>query len=330
MSFGKAVDLLRLAMMAACHRGVCLADVEEEFGGVRRTAQRMIAALQEAFPATEHFVADDGHHFWRLPARAVAPLLTPSAEELVAVTVAIGELERIDMAGEAAKLRGLANKVRALIPGASELRLATDEEALLEAMGFAARPGPRPALNAAVDDAIAEAFKGPFHLKIDYQSRTDGAPMWRTIEPLGLLLGARRYLIGVDTAKRDGRFRHYRVEDIRSAEVVDQSFAMPADFDLRDYATRAFGSFHNDAEFGEVVWQFSSEAADRARRYTFHPGQEVKELADGGLEVRFHASGHLEMAWHLYSWGESVEVIEPAGLANLVHPFRRSDFAALP
>ena len=50
MSFSKAVDLLRLAMMATGRRGICLADVEAEFGGVRRTAQRMIAALQEAFP----------------------------------------------------------------------------------------------------------------------------------------------------------------------------------------------------------------------------------------------------------------------------------------
>lgn len=56
MSFAKAVDLLRLAMIAGGRTGVCLADVESEFGCVRRTAQRMIAALQEAFPATEHYV----------------------------------------------------------------------------------------------------------------------------------------------------------------------------------------------------------------------------------------------------------------------------------
>ena len=47
MSFSKAVDLLRLAMMATSRQGVCLSDVEAEFGGVRRTAQRMIAALEE-------------------------------------------------------------------------------------------------------------------------------------------------------------------------------------------------------------------------------------------------------------------------------------------
>ena len=129
MSFAKAVDLLRLAMMATSRQGVCLSDVEAEFGGVRRTAQRMIAALEEAFPATEHYVGDDGRHYWRLPSRAVAPLLSPSAEELVSLRSAISELERVDMNGEANQLRSFERKVRALIPSDRTLRLATDEEA---------------------------------------------------------------------------------------------------------------------------------------------------------------------------------------------------------
>lgn len=202
----------------------------------------MIAALEEAFPATEHFVGEDGRHYWRLPSRAVAPLLTPTADELVGLRSAIAELDRIDMHGEATQLRGLEQKVRALIPTDRTARLATDEEALLEAMGFAARPGPRPAQNDAVDQAISTALKGPSQLRISYQSRTDPQPTWRTIEPLGLLLGSRRYLVGIDTTKRDGRYRHYRVEDILAAQVLDQSFAFPEEFDLQAYATRAFGS----------------------------------------------------------------------------------------
>ena len=63
MSFTKAVDLLRLAMMATSRQGVCLSDVEAEFGCVRRTAQRMILALQEAFPATDHAVGEDLRHY---------------------------------------------------------------------------------------------------------------------------------------------------------------------------------------------------------------------------------------------------------------------------
>ncbi len=38
----------------------------------------------------------------------------------------------------------------------------------------------------------------------------------------------------------------------------------------------------------------------------------TREL-DGSLLVRFEAAGHLEMAWHLYAWGDAVEVVKPAG-----------------
>jgi predicted DNA-binding transcriptional regulator YafY len=330
MSFFKAVDLLRLAMMATGRRGVCLADVEAEYGCVRRTAQRMIAALQDAFPATEHQIGEDGRHYWTLPARAIAPLLSPSADELAAMSTAVATLERAGQGSEAALLRTLGQKVRALVPPEKGSRLAVDEEALLEAMGYAARPGPRPTLNAQVDEAISYALKGPFHLAIDYRSRAETTPSLRTIAPYGLLLGARRYLVGIDVARNDGRLRHYRVEDISRAEPLDSSFDYPEDFNLASYAERAFGSFHNDFEYGEVVWKFAPAAVDRARRFLFHPSQTSEITDDGSLIVRFHASGHLEMAWHLYSWGDSVEVLAPPALAAMVGPWRRGDFPSLP
>lgn len=330
MSFSKAVDLLRLAMMSSGRRGICLAEVEAEFGCVRRTAQRMIEALQQCFPAVEHYVGDDSRHYWRLPSRAVAPLLTPSAEELAAMTTAVEELDREGFQFEAQSLRLLNSKVRALVPAEASARVAVDEEALLEALGHATRPGPRPIHNEVIDEAISEALKGPFHLKIAYRSRGDAEPSIRTVAPYGLLLGARRYLVALDTAKPDQALRHYRVEDISSAELLSTSFERPADFSLTDYAHRAFGSFHNGAEYGEVAWKFAPRAANRARRFQFHPTQQLEELEDGSVIVRFTASGHLEMCWHLYEWGDSVEVLAPSALASLVHKHRRSDFPALP
>ncbi|MHA3793042.1 WYL domain-containing transcriptional regulator [Sphingomonas sp. YL-JM2C] len=330
MSFGKAVDLLRLAMMSTGRVGVCLTDIESEFNCVRRTAQRMVAALQEVFPATEHHIGDDGRHYWTLPARAIASLLSPSADELAALTSAIAELDRVGMGPEATQLRQLDHKVRALVPPERGARLAVDEEALLEAMGFAARPGPRATTTSEVDEAISQSLKGPFHLEIDYRSRADAGAQKRTIAPYGLLLGARRYVVGTDIAKKDGRIRHYRVEDITTARTLDSSFPYPSEFNLTSYAQRAFGSFHNEDEYGEIIWRFRPDAAGQAQRFLFHPTQTSDIEEDGSLVVRFNASGHVEMAWHLYSWGDAVEVIEPAALAALVHPYRRADFPALP
>ena len=329
MSFGKAVDLVRLAMSSTGRRGVCLSEIEEEYGCVRRTAQRMVEALQQCFPATEHYVGDDGRHYWRLPSRAIAMLLSPCAEELAAMTAAIGELERGGQQFEAEQMRRLDRKVRALVPEASSARVAVDEEALLEAMGHAARPGPRAVSNPAVDEAIATSLKGPFHLKIIYKGRADESAAERIIAPFGLLLGARRYLVGQDIAK-DDVLRHFRVEDIASAVPLDSSFEIPEDFSLDDYAQRAFGSFHNDAEYGEVAWKFAPQAADRARRYQFHPGQQTVECDDGSMIVKFCASGQLEMCWHLYAWGDDVEVLSPPSLAAMVNRYRRDDFPSLP
>lgn len=330
MSFAKAVSLMKLANMAAGRTGVCLSQVEEEFAVVRRTAQRMIAALQDAFPATEHYRGYDGRHYWRLPSRAIAHLLTPSVDELVALATACDHLQSAGLHREAQQLRTLREKVKALVPDDKSASLATDEEALLEALGYAAKAGPQPTQNPNVNEAIAEALKGFSCLEIEYRSRSESEASVRTIEPLGLLLGARRYLVAIDTAKRDGRYRHYRVEDIASAKVLSTGFVPPKDFDLRAHSRQAFGSYHHPDEYGPVVWRFAPHAAHWARRYQFHPDQVVDECADGSLQVRFEASGHLEMAWHLYAWGDAVEVVEPPALARMVQQHRRNDFPALP
>lgn len=329
MSFAKGQELLKLAMMATGRSGVSLEEIAGEWGCSHRTAQRMTDALQAAFPQTETEDGDDRKRRWRIHAKVIAPLLTPSAEELAALATAITELDAEQMTAEAATLRQLQSKVRALLPPGVGTRLAVDEEALLEALGHAARPGPQPLINGEVNAAISEALKGPFLLRITYRRRTQDKPSERVVAPHGLLLGVRRYLVARDTAKKNARLQHYRVEEIYSAEVLGESFEIDPSFSLRAHAQKGFGSYESAAEHGEVVWRFSPDAAPHARRFVFHPTQMVEEEKDGSLLVRFRASGHLEMCWHLYSWGKSVEVLQPAALREMVHGHQR-DFEVLP
>ena len=55
----------------------------------------------------------------------------------------------------------------------------------------------------------------------------------------------------------------------------------------------------------------SPAAAEDAAEYIFHPDQKTERTADGALVVRFRAGGALEMSWHLQTWGDAVEVLEP-------------------
>lgn len=330
MAMTKAQDLLTLAMLATRRSGVSLEAIREALACSPRTAQRWTQALEAAFPQTVREIDDERRAHWRIPARTIAPLLTPSADELAALSSAIAELEAAGMGSEARIARSLERKVRALIPPEKGARLEVDEEALLMALGHAARPGPRPAANQAVDEAIHEALKGPQRLRILYRKRDEDEPRERTVAPHGLLLGVRRYLVARDCAKAaDAPLQHYRVEEIYQADVLDESFALDADFDIKRHAERGFGSFESRAEYGEVVWRFSPEAAPQARRYIFHPTQTVEMMDDGSVIVRFTASGHLEMCWHLYSWGHHVEVLQPSALKAMTEGFQQK-FPALP
>jgi predicted DNA-binding transcriptional regulator YafY len=62
------------------------------------------------------------------------------------------------------------------------------------------------------------------------------------------------------------------------------------------------------------VLRVTPGGAAEARAWRWHPTQTVEDRADGGVEVRFRASGMRELAWHLFSWGEQVQIVAPERL----------------
>ena len=327
MSFAKADQLLRLAMLATGRQmGISLAEIAEEFGCNHRTAQRMTRALEMLFHDVDTLTDNERRKRWRLRDQRLGPLLRLSARELSAITVAADELRTIGDLTTASEIVALRDKLLALLPAAEARRAEVDADALLEAQGFAARPGPKSASQPGIDAAVADALTGPFLLAIRYQGKADEDPRDRVVAPYGLILGQRRYLVAKAAEAMEGPLRSFRMDRILSAEALPESFAQEPDFDIHTHARRAFGAFQNDEQFGEVVWRFDLRAADNARGFEFHPDQVTEDQPDGSLIVRFDASGWMEMCWHLYQWGDAVEVLEPETLRKMVEGYRRSDF----
>lgn len=332
LSFTKAMDLLRLAEMAAArHMGVNLQDIVEAFGCDYRTAQRMTRALEDTFPAVVTHQDASRRKFWRLPGRSAQMIFAQGLREpeLTALEIAIRQCDREGAAEDAGHLRRLRDRLIAAMPAFDARRAETDAEALLVAHGFASRPGPRVRSAQGLLETIAEALKAPFRLAFSYPGAGGAGLRERLVDPHGLLLGTRRYLVAREVGG-DGRWRHFRLDRISEARATGASFARDPDFDLEAHAARAFGSYHDDGEYGEVIWRFSPAAAPVAREFVFHPRQELTENPDGTLTVRFHAAGQLEMAWHLYQWGAEVEVLAPERLRRIIDAHRRADFPALP
>lgn len=331
MSYAKAADLLRVAEMAMSRfNGITLQDITQEFGCDHRTAQRMMRSFETVFPQVDILEGEDRRRRWLLPRHDPRWLQAQGIRdaELATLELAATRAERDGGPDEAQRLRVLRDRLLAAMPASQARRTEADAEALLEAQGFASRPGPRIMLDLRLLGTLTEALRAPFTIEITYKS-AEGITSERLLEPYGLLLGIRRYLVA-RPVRGDGKMRRFRLDRIRAARITGQSFARDPEFDLARFSARAFGSFYSDSEYGPVVWHFSPEAAGVARQFVFHPEQEMIDEPDGSLIVRFTASGHMEMAWHLYQWGDQVDVVAPDVLREIVAAHRRSDFPALP
>ncbi len=91
--------------------------------------------------------------------------------------------------------------------------------------------------------------------------------------------------------------------------MTDEAFERDPEFDLQRYASRSFGTFQERPV--DVVLRFDARATPDAAAFLFHPDQVIEENRDGSLTVRFRAGGIDEMCWHLFTWGESVTVVQP-------------------
>lgn len=332
MSFSKTETFLDLARRAAASRqGISLEDVMSRYEVSLRTAQRMLRALEKQFPNTETLTDTEGRKRWRIPGGYLREFFSLTAEEVAALELGVSHLARTGLNLEAKLLEGIRDKILALLPSSHVARIEPDADALLEAQGFVARPGPKPRVDEKIASDVAEAIKACRYLDITYRSHLDEAPAIRRVAPYGLLSGARRYLVALDPkSQRGGTIKTYRMDAITAATVTSEFFERPAEFNLQKFANRGFALYQNDLEYDDVEWRFKPEVAEQALGTVFHPEQTEERQPDGSIVIRFKAAGQLEMAWYLYQWGDKVEVVKPQKLSNLIRNYQRSDFPAVP
>ncbi|MFL5294767.1 MAG: helix-turn-helix transcriptional regulator [Phenylobacterium sp.] len=304
MRHEKAGRLLELArMLASTAEGLTLDEMAERLSIGRRTAERMRDAVRDVFPQLEE-VDDPPTRRFRIPAGLDGLFQAPTAEELAALAAAGEVFAQQGATARSGALKSLEQKVLSATRAAARRRLAPDLEALLQAETIAVQAGPRPFEEEAVLARIREALLSLRALRFRYEGGATPGRV-REVTPYGLLFGRSNYLVADEGAGA----RNWRLDRIADVEVLDRPAARPPGFSLQDYADESFGIFHDDTE--DVVLRVTSAGREDAVRWRFHANQQVEPLADGSVIVRFRASGMLELAWHLFTWGDKVQVVAP-------------------
>lgn len=313
--------------LAGSRSGLTLEEMRQKFDPPleRRTVERMrdrIAVLFQDWIRSE-FV--DGEKHWRLDGPPLpSVLLATDATELAALDIAAKRLSRDGRTDHADALRSLGGKVRAATDARRRASIEPDHEALLAAEGFVLRPGPKARTNEQVMAHLRGAILGSRKVRLTYRRRGDGEMTTPKVNPLGILTGRRHYLVAF--SRPAGKELLFALTEIQQVDVLDESFDPPRNWKgLQHFAENAFGVWQEEPV--DVVWTFSKKAASGAKGFEFHPRQKQEPLPDGRLRVSFRAGGLLEMAWHLFTWGDDVTIESPKRLRTMLAELLKKSLA---
>ncbi|WP_223428949.1 helix-turn-helix transcriptional regulator [Tateyamaria pelophila] len=317
MRYGRLTDLVRLALqMQGRADGLSLDDIGESYEVSRRTAERMRDAIRDAFPQIEEISEPGGRKRWRLPPGTAGRFADPTLEDIATLHRGAELARQSGDTVTADNLDTLSDRLRARLSGPKRTRLEPDIAALLEADGVALRPGPRERIPEETLNDLRQAILAGVWIKVDHRARASGLLSRNArLGPLAMLLGeGRQYLIAYSDWAKDVRL--FALAGFERIELSNEGFERPEGFDLQAWMQRSFGVWQEDIY--DVVWRFTPAAAPDARTYLFHATQEMIDEPDGSLTVRFRAGGLREMCWHLFRWGDQVQVLEPQTLRELV------------
>lgn len=313
MRYDKTRKILELARaLASSAEGLTLDQMSDATGCGRRTVERMRDTIREVFPQMEE-IPDHPTKRFRIPKGLDGFFQDPTTDELSDLGVAIATLRDAGAAARAESLGALETKIRAAMRQGHRRTTETDVEALLRAERIAVQAGPRPTEDPAVLMVLRQALLGMKMLRFTYHGGTRPGAL-RKVAPYGIIFGRMNYLIGADAGTI--KPKHWRFDRIENLEALDEVAAPPTDFDLAAFANTAFAYFEGPQE--DVVLHILPGGMGDFKNYRFHPSQTVEDHPEGGVIVRFRASGMLELAWHLFTWGNKIEIVEPVSLRQLV------------
>ena len=305
MFYQKTQKLLEMSMwMQNSENGVSISDIMQKYNVSKRTAIRMKDMLKEQFPQVRAIKGRGNTKRWSIPQGALNNYVGFTLNEINALQNAI-KLMRQQMPEDVAAIETVMHKIKSSMSNEALNRIEPDAEALLEAEGYALRPGPKIKINKEFMEKLRHAVIACKIIRINYLSKNKKG--WRTVHPYGFLYGNKHYLIAWHVQHR--KMCYFDLNNIKKVEVSDEYFERDPEFSLELFTRRSFGVYQEEPF--DVEWRFDREVAEDAAKYIFHPSQDMHFNPDGTLTVKFQAGGAREMSWHLYTWGKHVKVIKP-------------------
>lgn len=238
------------------------------------------------------------------------PTLQITEGELFALLVAEKALQQYRGTHFEKPLVSAFKKMAAALPDPVSLHLADWDQTI----SFRTRA--EPILNLEVFDALAQATARRQQIELTYRKPARQETEQRLVDPYHLAnINGEWFLFAYDHLRRDIRtFVPARIQAIRP---TGQTFSRPQKFSLEKRLRDSFGVHSGQGEF-DVVLRFNELVADYIREKKWHDSQQLRELKEGGVELRLRLSSLVEIERWVLSWGGNAVVVRPPELATAV------------
>ncbi len=301
----KTEEIIELAMMFQnSYCGLCIDDIKEHFECSRRSAERMKALLFDLFPEKiEEVPTNDKKKRWRFIKGTMNSLISFSADDFANLEYLKGLSTDENRQKE---LDELIAKIKALTPQNNSRALETDIEAILESEGFAVRQYSRVKTDSKIMELLRNAMLS--FKKVQFNYDIDGATKSITLNPYGIIIADKYYLVGYNDYVAD--LRLYKIDKISNLTMLDEYFEKDESFSLPEYCKKSFGIYQEEPI--DITLEFDKSVKDDVLNYHFHPTQKLKELDNGNIQVKFTSGGTYAICQELFKWGTNVKIKKPS------------------
>jgi predicted DNA-binding transcriptional regulator YafY len=285
--------------------GLTTRQLADQLEVTTRTVQRYLSTLRDSAGIDIEEV--DGR--FRIGSRSRLPAMQLDHYQATELLLAVRAMQQMRTAHEPALIGALAQLARALsVPVVTRY---------LQGLIAAAERRPAAGERRDVERALVDGFVRRRSVEVSYRD-AEGRETRRVLRPYFLEPRAESrtlYIFAHD--ELSGEVRPFRIDRVRTARLLAETFTVPDDFDIDAVVSGSWGIWQAPGQ-DEVVLRFDAAITERAREALWHRGAQVDERVDGGIDARIRVASEVEMRSWVLGWGGSVEVIAPPSLREHV------------
>ncbi|NJK59598.1 MAG: transcriptional regulator [Oscillatoriales cyanobacterium SM2_1_8] len=274
-----------------------------------RTVRNDLAFLRDRFQAPLEYTPNKGFHYtnaeWRLP---TVPL---TQGELFALTLGARMVKAYAGTAYEKELQSAIAQLGKRLPTTTWVNL---QELVEESVRF--RAGAEIDLDPEIWHRLETACQQKRRVQMRYFTPERNAESDRQFDPYILHFSRNNpYVTGFCHLRQEVRW--FRVDRIRSLELLANSFEIDPTFDPEEHLSMVFQYEVGGIPTEIAIW-FEAKTAPYIRERRWHPTQKLEEHEDGSLTLRFISRGLNDVKrWVLY-YGAGAKVMAPAALVELV------------